>query len=205
MHLRRMCSLVLLAVTVCSLWLLVSVSVYAYSGSGAASWADAHWNAGAAGWPTFSDDCTNFVSQALYLGGGYHETAYTGSRTDDANWYMNLGSNRWTYSWTVAFDHERFQAIHSPGGSYWGTYSGTYSGNDSVYAGDELFYDWNSNGSMDHMSIQTSYGTDPKSGWYGDLVDQHTTNRYHAYWTLQPYNAQASTTSIDEYHLSPSN
>jgi putative amidase-like protein len=118
---------------------------------------------------------------------------------------MNLGGNTWTFSWTVAFDHERFQALHSPGGYYWASYSGTYSGNDSIYTGDELFYDWHSDGLVDHMSIQASYGTDPNSGWYGDLVDQHSTNHYHAYWTLQPYNAQASTTTIDEYHLSPSN
>ncbi|TAN32079.1 hypothetical protein EPN29_10165 [bacterium] len=205
MHCPRLRSLLLAAVTVFGFSMLGDVSVYAYSGNGAASWADGHWNADAPGWPTFSDDCTNYVSQALYLGGGYPQTANNGSPTDDSYWYMNLGSQTWTYSWTVAFDQERFQAIHYPGGYYWGTYSGTYGGNDTIYAGDELFYDWNSDGRVDHMSIQVSYGTDPNSGWYGDLVDQHTTNRYHAYWTLQPYNANSSTTSIDEYHISSSN
>lgn len=182
-----------------------SSPVFAYDGNGAANWADGHWNSNLGWpWPNFSDDCTNFVSQALALGGNYTMTAVTGSQADNHNWYMDAGNSRWTLSWTVAADQESFQALHNPGGYYYGSYSGTYGGNDDLYPGDELFYEWTSS-SVDHMSIQVAYGTDPNSGWVGNLVDQHTTNRYHAYWTLQPYNAQASTTTIYEYHLDSGN
>jgi hypothetical protein len=194
----------LIAVAVAALW-IGTAPVFAYSGAGAAQWADANWNSDPPGWPTFSNDCTNFVSLALWFGGGYPMTTYTGSPTDDHNWYMDRAGGRWTFSWSVAADQKQFQALHYPGGYYAGTYSGTYGGNDDLSTGDQLYYDWTGGGVIDHMSLQVGFGTDPGSGWVGDLVDQHTTNRYHAYWTLQPYNAQASSTIIYEYRIDSGN
>jgi hypothetical protein len=69
--------------------------------------------------------------------------------------------------------------------------------------GDIFFYNWDYTGDKygngffgNHVSILVSTnGTDPKSGWTGQLVDAHTNNRYHAIWNLIPYNSQAATTA----------
>lgn len=69
--------------------------------------------------------------------------------------------------------------------------------------GDALFYDWQNDGLI---RIQVGSGPDPNSGWWGDYVDQHTTDRYHAFWSLKPYNANyMSTTYIRVVHVSASN
>jgi hypothetical protein len=44
-------------------------------------------------------------------------------------------------------------------------------------------------GVYDHEAILTaSDGTNPDGGTNWDLVDAHTNNRYHAYWTLAQCN-----------------
>lgn len=68
--------------------------------------------------------------------------------------------------------------------------------------GDIVFYNWDYTGDKygsgffgNHVAIVVAAsGTDPKSGWTGPLVDEHTTNRKHAIWSLIPYNAQFATT-----------
>ena len=77
-----------------------------YNAAGAAAWARANANTG--GNP-FPDDCTDFVSRAMHIGGGLPEinNGPLGSvyfnRADDDNWY-NLWAGVWfhTYSWTSA-------------------------------------------------------------------------------------------------------
>ncbi len=142
---------------------------------------------------------TSFVSQVLWWGGGYPMAGFGGSKTDDHNWWEQAyqGTFIYTRSWSTARYHYNFQIHHSPGGSLRGTAPGrtasSYSGNA---VGDLFFYDWTSNGSIDHVNIMVGHGTDPNSGWIGDYVDQHTTNRRHAFWSLWPYNSDASTTTI---------
>ena len=41
--------------------------------------------------------------------------------------------------------------------------------------------------------------------WYGNYVDEHTNYRYHAFWSLKPYNSFWSTTTIYFMHISSSN
>ena len=184
---------------------------HAYSGGNAAAYADRYAvNGNCGNYPCLSDDCTNFVSQAVHAG-GFSMKGIGGSTTDDNNWFIQscwwcwYGYN-WSHSWTVAGDYYTFLQWDYPGGYNWGTKSGSdaefYSGLDT---GDVLFYDWDSNGSLDHSAIQVSVGTDPTSGWYGDLIDEHTSNRYHAFWSLDPYNSRASTTTITLEHISSSN
>lgn len=60
--------------------------------------------------------------------------------------------------------------------------------------GSLLFYDWEGDGVIDHVAIQVGRGTDPKSGLYGDYVDQHSTattygaHFKHGFWSDLPYN-----------------
>ena len=71
--------------------------------------------------------------------------------------------------------------------------------------GDLLFYDWQGDGIIDHVGIQVGHGTDPDSGLFGDYTDQHSTNRFHSFWSLKPYNLQRGMTVIYLVRISSSN
>jgi len=107
---------------------------------------------------SFDDDCANFVSQALHMGGW----------TVDGSWYFTVGgiprapvfngSNTWVNSEYLAeygFNNNRFRA-----------YAGEIASN-----GDVVFADWNdtqgnygADGSLDHTMIITDIG----DGWDWD-------------------------------------
>jgi cell wall-associated NlpC family hydrolase len=197
------------AAIVGSLW--GAPAVDAYNPSSAASYADT--------WATnssycnshycFGNDCASFISYALRDGGGYVQAGVGGSTTDDHNWYLRyVNGVQYTHSWSVANDLYWFQIYHYPGGGLHGTAPGTTTNVlSTVSVGDLIFYDWTSNGSMDHVAIQVAYGqdTNPGGGWYGDLVDAHNNNRKHAYWALRPYNTQYLTTTINMVQIYPGN
>lgn len=209
-HRRRV--LALISVVIVSVGGLPATA-FAYNGGAAASWAD-QWALSVEpyGVPTFSDDCTNFVSMSLHYGGGYPERqgSNIGPTSNDTYWYMAVvGIWVWSNSWTVAQDQYNFQHWKIPGGTNEGSVNAGSNGSNfeypytpnSVVTGDEIFYDWNSDGHLDHMSIQVGIGKDPTSGWSGNYVDQHTTNRFHAFWSLFPYNTQWQTTTITFEHI----
>lgn len=173
---------------------LTSNAFASYNAGGAASYAERYATSPNSSWPYFSSDCTNFTSQALYSGGGW--PMRYGS-TEDTKWYMEHHWYGWTWSnsWTVASYFYNFLRANSS--NYLGSWKNPTNGsNSSITRGDMLAYDWDSNGSKDHSGIATAYGTDPNSGYYGDLQCQHTTNRYRAIWHLWPYNPNRATTTI---------
>lgn len=105
--------------------------------------------------------------------------------TEDTKWYMDHHWYGWSWSnsWTVASYFYNF--LRANNSNYLGSWKApTNNSNSSITRGDMLAYDWDSNGSKDHSGIVTGYGTDPNSGYYGDLQCQHTTNRYWAIWHL---------------------
>ncbi|POB11298.1 hypothetical protein CO251_05125 [Sulfobacillus sp. hq2] len=103
---------------------------------------------------------------------------------------------QYAYSWTVADD--LYQRLTQYGyGNLYGTAPGTdVNSSSGIYKGDVLFFNWGQGLGISHAAIQTGYGTDPDSGFVGNYVDENTNNRYHAFWSLYPYNSQASTTTI---------
>jgi hypothetical protein len=205
--------LAVLAIVAATLVVVPASPAYAYSGGGAASYANYWWNKRNPDYMTwFDEDCTNFVSQAMHSGGGF---SYVGgsNRYDDNQWWARwsiVNGFDWSLSFTVSNDLYYFLLWHSPGGYPEGTASSlseqeaTYTP-DNVITGDVIFYDWDSNGSQDHASIQVGWGTDPTSYWYGNYVDQHTSNRYHAFWSLIPYNSQWPSTTISFMHIAYNN
>jgi hypothetical protein len=187
----------------------------AYDGGSAAGYANTWWNSDNSNYASFSDDCTNYVSQSLHdPSGGRFSYVGGSSTTDDYQWWMHynsfLDNFTWSHSFTVAQDLYNFMMWHYPGGWCEGTahtiqeQSAIYTPN-SVVTGDLLFYDWQSEGHIDHAGIQVGIGTEPNSGWYGNFQDQHTTDRYHAFWSLLPYNSQWSTTTITFVHVDAAN
>jgi hypothetical protein len=183
-----------------------------YNGAAAAAYADTYWSTYNTAWPNFAKkggDCTNFVSQALYAGGISMRTdpPYSGS----AAWFMTQsGRKTWSYStsWVNAQDDSAFLEQNLAGVTVVASYYGVAPGQlvpDNASQGDVVLYDWNNDGVFDHESIVTaSDGTtnaDGTTNW--DLVDAHTTNRYHAYWTLAGYNSSWATTRIVVLHIAP--
>ena len=181
----------------------------AYDKYGAANYADTYALSSNSSYPSFSDDCTNFVSQALN-GGGYSFVGYPNSTTDDHNWW--IAPNYWwwdyTHSWSVAADLHTFLQLDYPGGWSEGTAPGSstsYWDPSAMTSGDVLFYDWGGGDGISHAARQVGYGTDPNSGWTGNYVDEHTSNRKHAFWSLKPYNSKWATTTIYFTHIGPNN
>jgi len=181
-----------------------SQSAFAYDGAGAASYADAHAKSYNTIYPSYSQDCTNFVSQAMSLGGGLPQKATgTGTYTTSSNYYWYFyaySGGGHSYSWTVAKDLWDFLLNKTNYAHIESKYNG-YIGNhmyNTLIKGDLVAYNWGSHdlGVANHWGMEAGYGTDPSSGWVGDYVDTHTSNRYHAYWTLQPYNSDPYSTTI---------
>lgn len=181
--------------------LLAPGPVSAYSGSNAAAWADAHWNSCSSTYPCLDNDCANFVSNALHFGGGYPMNIGTGVETNHTLWFSTfngLGLYVASDTWAYAKWLEYYLNHDLPGGVILKNVSGTNTAAKSgLKSGDVLFYDWDSNGTADHVAIQTYYGTDPT--WPNgstDRVTEHTTNRKDVRWTLDYWNANRNTTTI---------
>jgi hypothetical protein len=189
----------------------IPLSVHAYNGNTAANYADQWATQHNSNYPQFGSDCTNFVSQAMHTG-GYSYVGNWGSTTNDRNWYVDYvwWAPWWPWqnsnSWSVASDLKQFLYLDLPGGFDWGTWQGNqYSGLSGVNQGDLLFFDWGQGLGISHVTMDVGFGQDPNSGMWGDYIDEHTSDRYHAFWTLQPYNAAASSTTIYKVHIDPGN
>jgi hypothetical protein len=198
-------------------------AAFAYNRWDAASYAEYYWNLRNPNYRSYSADCANFVSQSLHdpYGGGHF--SYVGGpddfgeilmgTSDNHEWWMHWDPT-WGFSasrsWASVPDFYQFLQLHNPGGTYMGSahtqaqQQATYTPNN-VNTGDVLFYDWDSNGVLDHTAIQVGWGTDPTSGWYGNYINQHTTDRRHAFWSLMPYNSQWPSTTIKWVHIWDSN
>jgi Putative amidase domain len=195
--------------------LATSAGALAYNGNTAAQYADTWWNSNNGNqYPSlyFSNDCANFLSQAMRAG-GYSEVNPYGSTTDDHNWFARVVAFRppyyswtWSHSWSVASDLRTFELWHYPGGWDYGTLPGTGNGSTGLSVGDLYFYDFGDGYGIYHASIDVAYGYDSNySAYYGNLVDAHTNNRYHAIWSLSPYNSRRSYTTVYLIHIDPSN
>jgi cell wall-associated NlpC family hydrolase len=204
------------ALLVLGLWVLATAPLTsAYSGASAATyantWVDNDVKLRNSAWKTdFGDDCTNFVSQALFAG-GYDMQNVGADKTKYVNWWAQKTNGNWTntFSWSSANNLLNFLYVDTPGGSpiahktpSQGMMSNKTSGGAT---GDVIFYDWGHWEGLSHVAIQVGYGIDPDSLWEGSLVDQHTTDREKAFWSLRPYNAEKSTTYFTIVKISTSN
>lgn len=173
-----------------------------YNGAAAAAYADKYWSSYNSAYPSFATsggDCANFVSQALSAGGiaMRQSSAYSG----DAAWYMNqTRPSKWSYSTTwINAQHQNNFVLGSLGATRTATFTPTSAiapgtvVTSTLAAGDIVYYDWTSDGTIDHEAIVATAD--------GQYVDAHTNNRYHAYWTLAQYNTQWQTTALYATHI----
>ena len=191
------------AVLALGLTVVVASPTLAYNPTAAAQYADQWALSRNPAYRQYSEDCTNFVSQALHAGG----YAYTGSsKTHYQSWYYNSSEN--SFTWSVAPDLLNFLYYDYPGGFPTGYHAPNQSNYSGGSVGDVIFYDWGSayHNGVSHATIQVARGTDPVSMWFGDLVDEHVHDRKHAIWNLRPYNGNvASTTYITVVHVDAGN
>ena len=133
-------------------------------------------------WGKKSEDCTNFVSQALRAGGWKDDTGWYKS---SSNWWYNSWNQTW--SWTSA--------------EYWSRFATKRTTHlDNVWKmrlGDVLQADWDANGTMDHTMIVTkvtsneiylSYHSNPQlnkplSQILREMWTAHPKTVYYAYGT----------------------
>ncbi len=137
-------------------------AIQAYSGTAAASYART-WGASTnKPYGRFSNDCTNFVSQAMLAGGWKMKTGkgYCADRkSNNVWWFKKDGCDR---QWPISNTH----ASHTWGGAenfYWFTKTsgrGTSAGRVSdLGVGDVLQADWDSDGNISHTMIVTKSTT----------------------------------------------
>lgn len=177
-----------------------AVSAYTYNGRDARRYANQHALNPNPDYREFSGDCANFVSQCLYAGGipqdktWFYKTGYIAGIGYSEAWasanglknYLknNLGATRLVSKWT------------KEGGR--GSYAYINNSSNLIGEGNEIiFYDWIDDGYIDHASICVGTGY-PQEGenFYGDLIDQHTTNRLQVIWHLDDFNSDRYYTAI---------
>lgn len=133
-------------------------AIQAYSGSAAAAYATSWANSTNTKYGRFSNDCTNFVSQAVEAGGWKMEigSSYCGARKDNEVWWFKKdGCDR---IWPIPNVH----ASHSWGGAE-NFYQFTRASGRGTKAaqvaelgvGDILQADWDSDGNISHTMIVT--------------------------------------------------
>lgn len=123
-------------------------------------------------------DCTNYVSQCLSAGG------VPMNNTGDSNtgWWYNKGY--YSGSWiTAPYNFDYFSALHV---SYSNIGDGSY-----IIPGNPVYYDWNSDGSINHATICVGYDL------YGvPLVDSHSDDQYRVSWKYDNGNTRYGTVRI---------
>lgn len=143
---------------------------------------------------SFSNDCQNFVSQALTAGGWKNDPSdvYDRNGVDDHQWWYGSGPPgsgvHWTYSWENTVDFQQYVELSGRGTfvSYW----------SQAIPGDIVQVNWTGGTEPDHSMIITATGAT-----LDDIkITQHTTNRLNypliddmnsypkaTWWLIQPY------------------
>jgi hypothetical protein len=146
-----------------------------FNRDGAVADADYSWNKSYAHpWERFGGtDCTNFVSQAWYFGGGLPMTSGWYLRDSNAWW---RGNRDWSTSWTVALNFADYMVNGWRIASYY--YADVSHPYNPASKGDAILYNWGRGEGWSHLSIE--------AGWDSsrDFIDQHDTDRYHSDWNL---------------------
>lgn len=188
-------------------------TVQSYNGSNAAAYADTWWDSYNSAYTVFSgDDCTNFLSQCLEAGlstqvpSAYNTPAVvdaSGSyQWDYINYYSNTsGGHANSASWSAAENSRTYWydgQINTAMGHIYDppAPSGTLNfGGVTTSVGDAVYYDWTSDGAIDHAAIITGYSSGRP------YIDQHSNFRYHQDITGYPNNPQITTTTVYVVHI----
>jgi hypothetical protein len=142
-----------------------------YNSGAASNYALNHalsYNANYANYNSCGGDCANFVSQCFYRGGQATDSYWyrvngTGPCAGETNVWCGSGT-QWYNNWGL-----RNWAINQGRGT-------NVSGIDVLGRGDIVNYDWDQNGSYQHVTIVT----DPTN----NLVSSHNADRKNVAWKM---------------------
>lgn len=155
-----------------------------------ARYADQWWNKGNPAYITFEVDCSNYVSQCLFAGGG--PMNYTGKR-NSGWWYKGRigGQEHWSYSWAVA-DSLQFYLLTSRSGLR----ASEVKRPEQLDLGDVISYDWDGSRGFQHSTIVTA-----KDANGMPLVNAHTVSSKHRYWSYTDSPAYTDRTRYRFLHI----
>lgn len=133
----------------------------------AVQYAEEWWNRYNTNFPVFAVDCTNYVSQCLFAGGAKMH----GAPMRERGWWYT-GDN-WSFSWSVA--HSLYWYLK---GSPSGLRAEEMQDAKELYPGDIICYDFKGNNHWNHTTIVVHKNSDGSP-----LVNAHTDNSWHRFWT----------------------
>ncbi|WP_163538036.1 amidase domain-containing protein [Gracilibacillus sp. YIM 98692] len=130
----------------------------------------------------YENDCTNYISQCLHAGGA----PMRGAPNRSKGWWYSGDS--WSYSWSVAHTFRWYLS-----GSTIGLKGTEVENPEDLMPGDVICYDFQGDGRFDHTTIVVT-----KDSQGMPLVNAHTNNSRHRYWT---YEDSAAWTNDCEYRF----
>ena len=163
---------------------LVAASyTFSYNRDLARAYADKYWtnyNSIYVDCNSAGGDCANFVSQALW-----DPNSGANFPSELPYWVYTGGSTCGSASpiaWRYTPSQHNFFVANPQGAAYnfasleaSGSWSATNAYNiSSMTIGDVIFYDWETDGVIDHVAIAVAYASD-----WSTLIDAHNTNKYH--------------------------
>lgn len=162
-----------------------SVTDRSYDRRKAVQYAERWWNDYNPSFRTFEVDCTNYISQCLLAGGGW---MYGEPSREDGWWYSGAS---WSFSWAVA--HSMRWYLSSSTKSIVGT---EVARADQLQLGDVICYDFDGGGRWDHTTIVVA-----KDIQNMPLVNAHTDNSRHRYWSYEDSTAWTPNIAYKFFHI----
>jgi hypothetical protein len=146
---------------------------YQYNRLKAVQYAERWWNSYNPAYKKFTNDCTNFISQCLHVGGA----PMRGYPNRGNGWWLQ--SNNWSYSWAVANSLRLYLANSNSG-----LRTRQVSSPEQLLLGDVICYDFEGDGRFNHNTIVTGKDADGMP-----LVNAHTYNSRMRYWAYEDSSA----------------
>lgn len=160
-----------------------TIQAVTYNRTAVRDYIDTYWDNYNPDYTSYSNDCTNFASQAIHAGG---VPMYIQSNGSDENpsWYYNVNASGWLRSLSWINVDELFDLMRN-----YSTIDASASNVSSVAIGDIVQYDKGSDGNKDHTAIVSRTETpawDPTQRFV--YVSYHTTDRHNVSWDFYPSN-----------------
>ncbi|WP_254901168.1 amidase domain-containing protein [Tuberibacillus sp. Marseille-P3662] len=148
-------------------------------------YADRWWNTHNPAYQSFDVDCTNYVSQCLKAGGAPMHGQYNRTK----GWWCT--DTNWSYSWSVA--HALRWYLGSPNNQLGVV---TVDRPEELMPGDVVCYDFEGDGRFDHTTIVTEKDANDMP-----LVNAHTTDSRHRYWSYEDSTAWTENIQYQFFHI----
>lgn len=155
-----------------------------YDREAAVRYANEWWNGRNPAFPSFDDDCTNYISQCLLAGGA----PMHGYPNRESGWWMRGGV--WSFSWSVAHSLRWYLASSKKGLT-----ARQVKSAEELTLGDVIAYDFQGDGRFDHSTIVTA-----KDGAV-PLVNAHTYDTQYHQWDYKDSYAYSPNAKYIFFHI----